>query len=170
MDNRFGKWRHLWMALAVIWTLIAAAAAWIELPRAAGMPHDPQFVDKLSSESAQIVRGPAVADKRAAGEPEWSDIPRLFRMQNGRQLEFPAFTTADRAAVVAGEYRELLDVQASQQRWPFLLARLAWWLAPLLVAGLAFLRVIGTGRASGAPRGIAFLLRSNTAMAIVAEK
>lgn len=168
MVNRFGKWWQLWMALAVIWTLVAAAAAWVELPRASGMPHDPQFIDKLSLESARIVRGPAIADKRAPGEPEWSDMPRLFRMQNGQQLEFPAVTTADRAAVVAGEYSQLLDVQASQQRWPFLLGRLAWWLAPLLMMGLA-LNMIRTARASGGPRPSVFPFRSSAAMALSTE-
>jgi hypothetical protein len=163
MVNRFGKWRHLWMAMAVIWFLAAAASAWIELPRASGMPHDPAFVDKLSLESAQIVRGPAVADKPAPGDRVWSDLPRVFRMHNGTQLEFPAVTTAERAAVVATEYAELLDIQAGQQRWSFLLGRLAWWLAPMLIGGFAFW-VMRSGRASGGPAAIIALFRSSAAM------
>jgi len=40
--------------------------------------------------------------------------------------------------LVASEYRQLLEVEADEQRGPYLLAMLAIWLAPwvLLVAGL----------------------------------
>ena len=142
---------------------VAAASAWIELPRAKGMPHDPAFIDKLSLQSAQIVRGPAVAEKPAQGEPVWCDMPRVFRMQNGTQLEFPAATNAERVAIVATEYAELLAVQASQQRWPFLLGRLASWLTPMLIAGFTF----GVGRnrrATGGPAASTALFRSSAAM------
>ena len=125
------------MALAVLWTFAAAGSAWIDLPRASSVPHDPEFLNQLSSEAAAIVRGSAPADKPALGAPLWSDTPRLFRMSNGEQLQFPASTTAERAAVVESEYRELLHARASGQRWMFLLQRLAWWLAPLLIAGFA---------------------------------
>ena len=67
----------------------------------------------------------------------WSDEPRLFRMSNGARLTLPATTTAERAAVVESEYRQILDAGASELRWPFLLERLAFWLVPLLVAGCA---------------------------------
>jgi hypothetical protein len=138
MENQFGKWTQLWMTLAFVWTLVAAASAWIELPRASSMPHDPNFIDELSVEASAIVRGAASADKPAPGEPVWADTPRLFRMSNGRQLEFPSVTTAERAAVVENEYREILDNRAARQRWPYLFERLAWWLAPILVAAFAW--------------------------------
>jgi hypothetical protein len=137
MVNRFGKWWQLWMALALVWTFAASGSAWIDLPRASGVPHDPDFLNQLSSEALAIVRGPASADRPARGAPLWSDTPRLFRMSNGELLQFPAITTAERAAVVENEYRGLLHARASGHRWLYLLQRLAWWLAPLLLAGFA---------------------------------
>jgi hypothetical protein len=137
MVNRFGRWWQLWMALAVIWTFAAAGSAWIDLPRASSVPHDPEFLNQLSSEALAIVRGSVSADKPARGAPLWSDTPRLFRMSNGEQLQFPAITTAERAAVVENEYRGLLHARASGHRWLYLLQRLAWWLTPLLIAGFA---------------------------------
>jgi len=137
MVNRFGKWWQLWMALAIVWTFAAAGSAWIDLPRASGVPHDPEFLNQLSNEASAIVRGSASPGQPALGEPLWSDTPRLFRMSNGEQLQFPASTTAERAAVVENEYRELLHARASGHRWLYLLQRLAWWLAPLLIAGFA---------------------------------
>jgi hypothetical protein len=137
MVNRLGKRWQLWMTLGLIWTLAAAGSGWIDLPRAPNVPHDPEFLNQLSLEATAIVRGSAFADKLARGAPEWSDIPRLFRMSNGQQLEFPAITTAERAAVVESEYRELLNARVKSQRWPYLLARVALWLAPLLIVALA---------------------------------
>jgi hypothetical protein len=145
MVNRIGRSWQLWVTLAVIWTLAAAGSAWIDLPRASQIPHDPEFMNQLSIDAAAILRGPTFADKPARGAPEWSDIPRLFRMSNGAQLQFPAFTTAERAAVVASEYRGLLHARANGQRWPYLLERLAWWLAPFLIAAFA-LGVLRGGR------------------------
>ncbi|MEO8442331.1 MAG: hypothetical protein ABI547_07575 [Betaproteobacteria bacterium] len=137
MVKRLGRWWQLWVALAVIWTFAAAGSAWIDLPRASNVPHDPEFLNQLSSEASAIVRGSASADQPASGAPLWSDTPRLFRMSNGEQLQFPAITTAERAAVVENEYRELLRARANGRRWSYLLERLAWWLAPLLIAGFA---------------------------------
>ena len=137
MIYRIGKSWQLWVTLAVIWTLVAAASAWIDLPRASGVPHDPEFLSKFSFESSAIVRGTAnaVPSVRGAPAPLWSDTPRLLLMANGHRLAFPAFTTDQRASIVESEYRQLLDVRANEQRWPFLLERLAWWLVPLLIAG-----------------------------------
>ena len=125
------------MALAVVWTFAAAGSAWIDLPRASNVPHDPEFLNQLSSEASAIVRGSASADTPAPGAPQWSDTPRLFRMSNGEQLQFPAITPAERAAVVENEYRGLLHARANGHRWLYLLQRLVWWLAPLLIAGFA---------------------------------
>ena len=137
MEKRFGKWWQLWMALTVVWTLAAAASAWLDLPRAPNVPHDPEFLNRLSTAASSIMRGPEVAATRERGAFVWSDTPRILRMENGALLEFPAITTDQRAAIVADEYRQLLTVAASDQRWPFLLERLILWLAPLLVAGVA---------------------------------
>jgi hypothetical protein len=142
------------MALAVIWTFAAAGSAWIDLPRASGVPHDPEFLNQLSDAASAIVRGSASVDRPARGAPLWSDTPRLFRMSNGEQLQFPAITTAERAAVVENEYRGLLDARASGHRWLYLLQRLAWWLVPLLLAGFA-LAVVRGGRLFSHGRTIA---------------
>ena len=131
------------MAQAVIWTLIAAASAWLDLPRASNTPHEPGFLSQLSFEAAAIVSGSAVAAEPARGAPLWSDTPRLVRMSNGEQLIFPAFTTSQRVAIVENEYRKILSARAAEQRWPFLLERLAWWLAPLLLAGCLLKFVVG---------------------------
>ena len=125
------------MSLAIMWTLATAASAWIDLPRAPMIAHDPEFMNQLTPESSAIVRGAAAAQKSAPGEPLWSDAPRVFRMSNGKQLDFPAITTDERAAIVEREYHGLLQARASGQHWLYLLERVALWLAPLLLAGLA---------------------------------
>ena len=83
-------------------------------------------------------RGRDAQAEPARGALVWSQTPMIVRMSNGTRLKFPASTTDERAALVASEYRQLLDVEAGEQRGPYLLAMLAIWLAPwvLLVAGL----------------------------------
>jgi hypothetical protein len=137
MVNRLGKWWQLWMVLAAIWTFAVVASAWLNLPRARHMPHDPDFLSKLSIEASSIMHGPQIAAKPVRGEMVWLDTPRSVRMYNGTRLEFPAITTDERAAFVASEYRQLLIAEAHQQRWPYLLEMLALWLAPLLVVASA---------------------------------
>ena len=58
-------------------------------------------------------------------------------MSNGAVLTFPVTTTNERVAIVAKEYRQLLSVQADEQRLPYLLERLVVWLMPLLISGFA---------------------------------
>ena len=144
MVNRLGTWWQLWAALAVIWTLAAAASAWLDMPRVTNIPHEPGFLSQLSREAAAIVQGSASAAEPARGAALWSDTPRLVRMPNGEQLTLPAFTTKQHAAIVETEYRRLLDARAGQQLWPYLLARLAWWLAPMLIVG-GLLKIIVEG-------------------------
>jgi len=137
MVKRITNSWQFWMTLAIMWTLATAASAWLDLPRAQMVAHDPEFMDQLTPESTAIVRGTAAAQKPAPGAPLWSDAPRVFRMSNGQQLDFPAITTAERAAIVEREYHDLLQARASGQRWLYLIERVALWLAPLLLAGLA---------------------------------
>lgn len=132
------------MVLAVMWTLVVAAYGWLNLPRARHIPHDPQFLTRLSSEAASILRGPLASAKPVRGALVWSEDPRSVRMSNGTQLFFPAITTDARAELVAGEYRAVLNAEAAQQRVPYVLEMLALWLAPLVAAGLA-LRVARRG-------------------------
>ena len=137
MWNRLGGWQLIGVMLVVTWTLAAVVSGWMYLPRAHQIPHDPQFLNKLSEDAAAILRGSGAAPKPGSGEPVWSDHPRFMRMANGAQLAFPAITTDERAELVASEYRELLHEEAIGQRGPFLLTMLAVWLAPLLLAGMA---------------------------------
>ena len=137
MVNRITNSWQFWMTLAIMWTLATAASAWIDLPRAPMIAHDPEFMNQLTPESLAIVRGAAAAQKSAPGEPLWSDAPRVFRMSNGKQLDFPAITTDERAAIVEREYHGLLQARASGQHWLYLLERVALWLAALMLAGLA---------------------------------
>ncbi len=123
------------MALAVVWTLIAAAYGWLNLPRARYIPHDPQFLSGLSSESLAILRGEGAPATPARGA--WSLDPRIVSTPNGTRLAFPSFTTDARAALVVNEYHKLLIAEADQQRIPYLLDVLVVWLVPLLGAGLA---------------------------------
>jgi hypothetical protein len=137
MVSRITRSWQFWMTLAIIWTLATAASAWLDLPRAAHIAHDPEFMNQLTPESSAIVRGAAAAQQSAPGAPLWSEAPRVFRMSNGKQLDFPAITTDERAAIVEREYHGLLQARASGQHWLYLLERVALWLAPLLLAGLA---------------------------------
>src|SRR5476651_2319759 len=143
MFNRLGGWRQLWMMLAVMWTLVVITYGWLNLPRGRYIPHDPQFLSKLSSQASSILRGPDAKAKPARGALVWSEDPRIVRMSNGARLSFPAITTDARAEFVASEYSQLLNIEAEQQRWPYLLEMLLLWFAPLLAA--AWL-ISGTGK------------------------
>jgi len=142
MFSRLGKWWQLWVTLAVMWTLAIISYGWMNLPRAQQLPHNPQFLSKLSNEASSILFGSDAQAEPAHGTLVWSQTPMIVRMSNGTRLQFPAPTTDERAAIVASEYRQLLDVEANEQRGPYLLAMLAIWLAPglLLFAGLALSR------------------------------
>ena len=139
MFNRLGGWWQLWMTLTVMWTIMVITYGWMNLPRAQQLPHNPQFLSKLSNEAASILLGSDAQAEPARGALVWSQTPRTVRMSNGTRLNFPSPTTHEQAALVAGEYRQLLDVEADEQRGPYALAMLALWFAPcfLLVAGWA---------------------------------
>ena len=143
MINRRNGWWQLWTILAVVWTVVIMLYGWMNLPRAPYIPHDPQFLNKLSNEATSILRGTAANAKPARGAIVWSESPRVVRMSNGAALTFPANTTSERAEIVASEYRQLLSVAANTKTRPYLLELLAIWLAPLLVTGLAISLVGG---------------------------
>lgn len=139
MFNRLGGWWQLRVTLTVMWTIAVITYGWINLPRAQQLPHDPQFLSKLSNEAASILSGRDAQAEPARGVLVWSQTPMLVRMSNGTQLTFPAPTTDEGVALVASEYRQLLNAEADQQRGPYLLAMLAIWLAPcLLLVGELF--------------------------------
>ncbi len=139
MFSRLGKWWQLGLTLSVIWTIAVITYGWMNLPRAQQLPHNPQFLSKLSTEALSILFVSDAKAEPARGALVWSQAPMLVRMSNGTQLTFPAPTTDERAALVASEYRQLLNAEADQKRGPYLLEMLAIWLAPglLLFAGLA---------------------------------
>ncbi len=173
MFNRRGGWWQLWRVLAVIWTLVAGASAWIDLPRARYMPHDPEFLSKLSIEASSILRGPAIAATPVRGELVWPETPRIVRMLNGTRLTFPALTTDKLAAIVDSEYRQLLSVQADEQTGPYVVERLALWLAPLAIAGMAA-SLVRRGYRSQLVRGTADktdggIMRSSTVLPVPAS-
>ena len=138
MFSRLGKWWQLWVTLAVMWTLAVITYGWMNLPRAQQLSHNPQILSKLSKEASSILFGSDAQAEPVRGALVWSQTPMIVRMSNGTRLKFPAPTTHEQAALVASEYHQLLDVEANEQRGPYLLAMLAIWLAPylLLVAGL----------------------------------
>jgi len=139
MFSRPGKWWQLWVTLAVMWTLAVITYGWMNLPRAQQLPHHPQFLSKLSNEAASILFVSDAQAEPARGTLVWSQPPMIVRMSNGTRLTFPAPTTRERAALVASEYRQLLDVEVDEQRGPYLLQMLAMWLAPcLLLVGELF--------------------------------
>jgi hypothetical protein len=125
------------MMLAIAWTLVVFAFGWVNLPRAHQVPHDPQFLSRLSNEAASILSGNYAKPKPVRGALVWPEDPRIMRMSNGTRLTFPATTTNERAARVASEYDQMLSVEADRQRGAYLREMLAIWLAPLLLAGFA---------------------------------
>lgn len=138
------------MTLAGVWTLVVMGSGWLELPRAQHMPHDPQFVSKLSREAASILLRTDATEKPARGALIWSGNPRIARMPNGTDLTLPAITTGEEVAFVASEYYRLLSNAASERRTIYLLEMLAIWLVPglcLLIAGYA-MRLLNGGRQS----------------------
>src|SRR3990172_5115726 len=140
MFSRLGRSWQLWVTLTVMWTIAVITYGWMNLPRAQQVPHHPQFLGKLSMDAASILFGSDAQAEPARATLVWSQTPMIVRMSNGTRLTFPAPTTHERAALVASEYRQLLDVEADEQKGPYLLAMLAIWLAPylLLVAALTF--------------------------------
>ena len=136
MINRRGKWWQLGVTAAVIWTAVVFASGWLNLPRERHMPHDPQFLTKLSATATSILQRTDAKVKPVRGAIEWTNTPRFVRMSNGAQLTFPATTTGAQSALVASEYRELPSAEANKQIGPYLLKMLAIWLVPLLVVVL----------------------------------
>jgi hypothetical protein len=123
-----------------MWTIVAITSGLLNLPQARRMPHDPQFLSKLSTEAASILLGTDAKARPTRGALVWSENPKIVRMSNGTRLTFPATATDERVAFVASEYHQLLNVEADEQRGPYLLEMLAIWFVPcccLLVAGLA---------------------------------
>lgn len=143
MPKRLSVWLQLWIVLTVVWAIVAATLGWMNLPRAQQMPHNPQFVNKLSNEASLILLGGDSKVESARGALIWSEAPMIVRMSNGTGLTFPAITTNERAAFVASEYYQLLDAEASERRGPYVLGMVAFWLLPcvlLLIVGIAAVR------------------------------
>ena len=146
------------MTLIVMCTILVMTSGWMNLPRARQVPHDPQFLGRLSNEASSILLGTDAKAKSARGTPVWSDPPRIVRMSNGMRLTFPPNTTDDQAAYFASEYHQLLNVEADQQRRPYLLKILAIWLATVLlpIAGIAASLIYrGNEPSPGIPAGAA---------------
>jgi hypothetical protein len=135
MANRFGTWWRLWLALMLVWTAVAAAVAWINLPRANSLSLEPHEVAQMSAAAAAIlpVNDPATAvPVRARRDPlVWSPVARVVRMINGVEMNLPGNTTGEQAARVAAEYRQILRAHAVAQRWQFLPGMLLLWLLPI---------------------------------------
>lgn len=140
--NRLSGWQQIGIALVVLWTLAVVTYGWMNLPRAPDIAHHPEILNKLSHEATSVLRGSGLNVKAARGEPVWSDTPRVVRMANGTQLEFPLSTTDQHIELFASEYRELLDDEAAAQRWQYLILLLAIWSIPVLLILAAAL--IGT--------------------------
>jgi hypothetical protein len=141
MFKRLAGWWQLWMTLTVTWTIVVITYGWMNLPRGQQMPHDSQYLTKLSNEASSILFGSEARAEPPHNALVWSQTPMIVRMSNGTRLTFPATTTGERVAFVRGEYSQLLDVKADEQRGPYLLEMLAIWLAPLLIAGFAVSRI-----------------------------
>lgn len=141
MFSRFGRGWQLWMTLMVIWTVVVITYAWIDLPRAQQMAHNPQLLSKLSNEAASILFGRNAKAEPAGSALVWSEEPRIVRMSNGARLTFPATATGERVTFVKGEYFQLLNAEAGKQRGPYLLEVLAIWLAPAVLMLIAALTV-----------------------------
>jgi hypothetical protein len=114
-------------------TLATAASAWINLPRAPMIAHDPEFMNQLTP-SRRLSCAARAAQKSAPGEPLWSDAPRVFRMSNGKQLDFQP----SRPVARGDRQREYHGLPGPRQRAALLVSigRIALWLAALISPGL----------------------------------
>lgn len=154
MVNRFGTWWPLWAALLLVWTVIAAASAWMNLPRANTMPEDARYLSQMSAAAEAILRGDEAAvevARKARRDPlVWSPVSRVVYMMNGVALSFPGNTSGEQTALVAAEYRRILREQADGQRWQFLAGMLLLWLLPccfMVIAVRAYRRHCGNRQA-----------------------
>ena len=148
MFKRLGGWWQLWIALTVMWTIVVITYGWINLPRAHQMPHNPQFLSKLSSHAASILFASEAKAEPARGALVWSQTPMIVRMSNGARLTFPATTSGERVALVTGEYSQLLNAEASERRGLYMLGVAVVWLLPcvtLLVVGLVTRSIYANG-------------------------
>ena len=138
MFKRLGKWRQPGVILTIIWTVVVVTHGWMNLPRAQQLPHHPYLLSKLSHEAVSILIGREAEAQPARGALVWSQTPMIVRMSNGTRLKFPAPTTDERVALVASEYRQLLNTEADEQKGPYLLQMLMIWLAPGLFTFAGF--------------------------------
>lgn len=124
-----GEWLRIWIVLTAIWTIVVAAWGWINLPRAQHIPHDPEFLNRLSNEAALILNGGESRTKPSRWRALiWSDAPISVPMPNGTRLTFPSTTTNEMVAFVRNEYSKLLEAEAGAQRRSYALGVIITWL------------------------------------------
>ena len=123
----------------VVWTAVAAASAWLNLPRANSIALDTHELAQMAAAAAAILPGndtvAEVAGKARREPLVWSPVARIVRLMNGVEMSLPGNTTGEQAARVATEYRQILHARAVAQRWQFLPGMLLLWLLPC--AGVA---------------------------------
>lgn len=124
-----GESLRMWIVLAVIWTIVVAIGGWINVPRARHVPHNPEFLNRLSHEAALILTGSeSNAEASRWGPLIWSNARISALMPNGARLTFPSTTTNEGVAIVRNEYSKLLEAEAGAQRRTFALEVLLTWL------------------------------------------
>lgn len=136
-----GVWLRIWIVLTVVWTIIVATWGWINLPKAQHLPHNPEFLSRLSNEAASILIGSESKAKPSGwGEPIWLDAPISVPMPNRARLTFPSTTNTEGIALVRNEYYTMLEAEADAQTGPYVLRMIFAWLMAhpiLLVLDLA---------------------------------
>ncbi len=139
--NSRGGWLRILIILGVIWTGVVAIMGWLNLPRAEYIPHNPEFLNRLSNEAAAIIVGSIPKPKPSGGGALiWTDVPLYVSMPNRARLTFPIATTSQEIALVRNEYLKLLQAEAAAQTGPHVWRLILAWLLPLpimVVLGLA---------------------------------
>jgi len=140
MPGRSG-WLAMWVATALLWTAVVAALGWINMPRAQHIPHDPGFLNRLSTEATSILAGdePPARPSRW-GLNLWPETRFMVHMPNGARLAFPQRTSRMRVALVRDEYLGVLQAEATTRAQPYVRGMIIVWLLPcpdLLILGLA---------------------------------
>jgi hypothetical protein len=104
------------------------------------MPHDPDFLKKLSDQALLILAGIPSPDALPEALREATEKDRFVaHMANGVKLEFPVGTTEDKVALVTSEYQALLEAQLSQRRPAYLFKAVCIAVIPsisVLIGGL----------------------------------
>jgi hypothetical protein len=161
---RLGGWTRLWMAVTVAYGAVVVAIAIVFWPSLLTIPHDPTFLDRLSSEAAAGVRRPMPKTMRQLEEElltadeagRADEVRRLVReikerraqpvkdeaitleLPNGHRLLLAGSLNDEDLSLIGREYTKVLNDELFARRLYASAKFLGIWLVPsllLLAAG-----------------------------------